>query len=79
MAEPTFVKILLKDDRIACITPSVKYAVERGGQNVTSQPFKAISQRTSRLIIVSKLGTVTLYTWEEVLWEMALKGWEVTF
>jgi hypothetical protein len=36
-------------------------------------------QRTSRLIIVSKLGTVTLYTWEEVVWEMALKGWEVTF
>ena len=31
------------------------------------------------VIIVSKLGTVTLYTWEEVVWEMALKGWEVTF
>ena len=36
-------------------------------------------QRTSRFVIVSKLGTVTLYTREEVVCEMALKGWEVTF
>ena len=54
MAEPTFEKIHVKDDRIACITGTVKYAVERGGQNVTSQPFKAISQTTSSMCATSR-------------------------
>ena len=40
----TFQKILVTDDRIAMITDQVKYAVVKGGQNVTSQPFSAISQ-----------------------------------
>ena len=35
MAEPTFVKIHVKDDRIACIANTAKYAVERGGQNLS--------------------------------------------
>ena len=33
MANTTFDKILLKDDRIACLTSVVKYAAEKGGQN----------------------------------------------
>ena len=34
---------------------------------------------TSLLIIVSKLGTVTLYACEAGVWETALKGWQVMF
>jgi hypothetical protein len=69
MAEPTFVKILLKDDRIACITPSVKYAVERGGQNVTSQPFKAISQTTSSHVYNVTVPSLETIISREVLWQ----------
>ena len=37
----TFENILVKDDRIACITSKVQ--VVKGGQNITCQPFKAVS------------------------------------
>ena len=40
----TFQKILVTDDRKGCITDQVKYAVVKSGQNITSQPFSAISQ-----------------------------------
>ena len=69
MAEPTFVKIHVKDDRIACITPSVKYAVERGGQNVTSQPFKAISQTTSSHVYNVTVPSLETIISREVLWQ----------
>ena len=36
----TFEKILVKDDRLGCITPKVKFQVFKGGQNVTCQPYK---------------------------------------
>jgi len=39
----TFEKILVKDDKIGCLTNKVKYAVNKGGQNITAMPFKAIS------------------------------------
>ena len=31
----TFEKILVKYDRLGCITPKVKYQVFKGGQNIT--------------------------------------------
>ena len=40
----TFEKIVAKDDRLGCITSKVKYQVFKGGQNITSQPFKAIPE-----------------------------------
>ena len=43
----TFEKILVKDDRLGCITPKVKYQVFKGGQNITCQAYNAISQSTS--------------------------------
>ena len=43
MAE-TFEKMFVKDDRLGCITPKVKFQVLKGGQNITCQPFKAISE-----------------------------------
>ena len=39
----TFEKILVKDDRIACITSKVKFQVVKGGQNITCQLFKSVS------------------------------------
>ena len=42
----TFEKILVKDDRLGCISPKVKYQVLKGGQNITCQTYKAISQST---------------------------------
>ena len=38
----TFETILVKDDRLGC--PKVKFQVLKGGQNITCQPFKAISE-----------------------------------
>ena len=43
----TFEKILVKDDRLGCITPKVKFQVFKGGQNVTCQPYKAIFEATA--------------------------------
>jgi len=41
-----FQKVLVKDDRLM-VTDKVKYAVFKGGQNVTSATFNAISQSNS--------------------------------
>ena len=43
----TFEQVLVKDDRLGCITSKVKFQVFKGGQNITSQPFKAISETTT--------------------------------
>ena len=38
----TFEKMLVKYDRLGCITPTVKYQVFKGGQNITCQAYNAI-------------------------------------
>ncbi|MFM7987061.1 MAG: phage major capsid domain-containing protein, partial [Candidatus Fonsibacter sp.] len=38
---------LVKDDRLECIAPKVKYQVFKRGQHVTCQPYKAISETTA--------------------------------
>ena len=43
----TFEKVLVRDDKLGCITSKVKCQVFKGGQNITSQPFKAISETTA--------------------------------
>ena len=35
MAPETFEKVLVKDDKIGCITQKVKFQVLKGGQNIT--------------------------------------------
>ena len=65
----TFEKILVKDDRTACIASKVKFQVVKGGQNITSQPFKAVSMTTSAHVfnvIVPSLATIIS---REVLWK----------
>ena len=44
----TFEKILVKYDRLGCITPKVKFQVLKGGQNITCQPYKAISENNGQ-------------------------------
>ncbi|MFM7984488.1 MAG: phage major capsid domain-containing protein [Candidatus Fonsibacter sp.] len=63
----TFEKILVKDDRLGCITPKVKYQVLKGGQNVTCQTYKAISQSTPNHVY-----NVAVPTWRFRLWRQAL-------
>jgi hypothetical protein len=41
-----FQKVLVKDDRLN-VTDQIKYAVQKGGQNVTSAQFAAVSETTS--------------------------------
>jgi hypothetical protein len=41
-----FQKVLVEDDRLVC-TDQIKYAVNKGGQNMTSSQYAAISQSTS--------------------------------
>ena len=43
-----FVKVLVKDDRLN-VTDAVSYAVHKGGQNMTSAQFQAISQTPSAI------------------------------
>ena len=42
MDDTDFERVLIKDDRIGCITDKIKYGVLKGGQSVTSQTFNAI-------------------------------------
>ena len=65
----TFEKILVKDDRLGCITPKVKYQVLKGGQNVTCQSFKAISQSTSNHVYNVAVPTLETIISREVLWK----------
>ena len=65
----TFEKVLVKDDRLGCITSKVKYQVFKGGQNITAQPFKAISEGVAAHtynITVPSLETIIS---REVLWK----------
>ena len=41
-----FTKVLVKDDRLN-VSDSVSYAVHKGGQNMTSATFRAISENAS--------------------------------
>ena len=43
-----FTKVLVKDDRLD-VTDNIKYAVIKGGQNMTCAPFNAISESASQI------------------------------
>ena len=65
----TFEKILVKDDKIGCLTNKVKYAVNKGGQNITAMPFKAISQTTSAHVYNITVPSLETVISREVLWQ----------
>ena len=68
MAE-TFEKILAKDDRLGCITPKVKFQVLKGGQNVTCQPFKAISETKASHVYNVTVPSLETIISRELLWQ----------
>lgn len=62
-----FQKVLVKDDRLHC-TDSVKYAVIKGGQNVTQAQFNAVSEgATSHVFNIQVPSEQTLLD-RRVLW-----------
>jgi hypothetical protein len=65
----TFEKILVKDDRLGCITPKVKFQVFKGGQNITCQPYKAISQTTANHVYNVTVPSLETIISREVLWK----------
>jgi hypothetical protein len=65
----TFEKILVKDDRRGCITPKVKYQVLKGGQDITCQTYKAISQSTSNHVYNVAVPSLETIIGREVLWK----------
>ncbi len=68
----TFEKVLVKDDRLGCITSKVKFQVLKGGQNITCQPFKATSEtKASHLYNVTVQSLETIIS-REVLWKSAV-------
>jgi hypothetical protein len=69
MSSDTFEKILVKDDKIGCLTNKVKFQVQKGGQNITAQPFKAISQSTSAHVYNITVPSLETIIAREVLWQ----------
>ena len=69
MSADAFEKILVKDDKIACLTSKVKFQVMKGGQNITAQPFKAISQTTSAHVYNITVPSLETIIAREVLWQ----------
>jgi len=65
----TFEKILVKDDRLGAITPKVKFQVFKGGQNITCQPYKAISQTTANHVYNVTVPSLETIVSREVLWK----------
>jgi hypothetical protein len=66
-----FTKVLVKDDRLN-VTDSVKYAVVKGGQNMTSAQFLAVSQTTSSHTYNIQVPSETTLIDRRVLWRSSV-------
>ena len=47
MAEETCEKVLVRDDKLQCITDKAQFQSLKRGQNLASQPYRAMSQTTT--------------------------------
>ncbi len=65
----TFEKVLVKDDRLGCITSKVKFQVFKGGQNVTCQPFKATSATYASHVYNATVQSLATIISSDVLWK----------
>jgi hypothetical protein len=65
----TFEKVLVKDDRLGCITPKVKFQVLKGEQNITCHPFNAITQTTASHVYNVTVPSLETIISREVLWQ----------
>ena len=72
MAEETFEKVLVRDDRLQCITNKVKFQVLKGGQHITSQPYQAISQTTTAHVYNVAVPSLETVISREVLWKSTI-------
>ena len=68
----TFEKVLVKDDRLGCITSSVKYQVFKGGHNITCQPFKAVAETNASHIYNIPVPSLETIISREVLWRSTI-------
>jgi uncharacterized membrane protein YgcG len=62
-----FVKVLVKDDRLN-VTDAVSYAVHKGGQNMTSAQFNAISQTPSSVTFNIQVPSEQTIIDRRILW-----------
>jgi len=67
-----FEKILVKDPRLD-VADSIKYAVVKGGQNVTAAPFKAISESDSQVVWNIQVPSEQKIIDRRVLWSSTLQ------
>ncbi len=65
----TFEQVLVKDDRLGCITSKVKFQVFKGGQNITCQPFKAVSATKASHVYNVTVPSLETILSREVLWK----------
>jgi hypothetical protein len=63
-----FEKILVLDSRISGCTDKLKYAVKMGGQNMTPQPYRAISESTSSVVFNIQVPSEQTLCDRRVLW-----------
>lgn len=66
-----FEKVLVKDPRLD-VVDSIKYAVVKGGQNVTASPFRAISESSSQVIWNIQVPSEQTIVDRRVLWQGTL-------
>ena len=71
----TFEKVLVQDDRFGCATSKVKFQVLKGGQNITCQPFRAVSQTPASHVHKVTVPSLETIISREELWRstVALK------
>jgi hypothetical protein len=66
-----FEKVLVKDPRLD-VVDSIKYAVVKGGQNVTASPFPAISESNSQVIWNIQVPSEQTIIDRRVIWQSTL-------
>jgi len=67
-----FEKVLVKDPRLD-VSDSIKYAVVKGGQNVTCSPFRQISENDSQVVFNIQVPSEQTIIDRRVLWNTQLK------
>ena len=72
MAEETFEKVSVRDDRLRCITDKVKLQVLKGRQKITSQSYRAISQTTSAHVYNVAVPSLETVISREALWQSSI-------
>jgi len=66
-----FEKVLVKDPRLD-VSDSIKYAVVKGGQNVTCSPFRQISENDSQVVFNIQVPSEQTIIDRRVLWNTQL-------